>query len=501
VYAFVLAALAVAASAAQAEMLCDHEVVLDGQGRLLPWTSFDHIVRGSMEYIKDCPTAATKFGNDPWYLITSKLTEKGAFNRNQNNQGSNVYYATETLSKYYAYSGDRAAFDAVRRLVDRVLLYHTPDDWAWPRVPRTQDNSPDGEYTDEESEPDKMCMVGSGYIRFYKLTGEKKFLEAAVGIARTIAKHAGKGNADESPLPFRVNLKTGEILDCYTANMVAAVGLFDDLIALGHNEDGVFSEKRDALRQWVLDYPVKNNRWSGYYEDVKMNHENFNQQLPIETARYMMRREETSSDWKTIVPALITWTRNRFGQTKQFGATSIREQDTCFLEMSSHTARYASVVAQWYGISGNPADREEARASFALAAYSAFSKYSQDGRAVNYVGIGYVSPWFSDSYFDYLPHILDGMAELPDMAPADEDHILGSTSTITDVVYSKNGITYRTFDPGGAETLRITFRPRVLADGISLAPENWTYGEYRGVPGVLRISRTNATRIQIESSE
>ena len=62
-----------------------------------------------------------------------------------------------------------------------------------------------------------------------------------------------------------------------------------------------------------------------------------------------------------------------------------------------------------------------------MSTYSAYSKYSKDDVAVNYVGIGYVNPWFVDSYFDYVvTHFLEGMAELPEMAPADADHIIGS---------------------------------------------------------------------------
>ncbi|MCX5757834.1 MAG: hypothetical protein NTU83_04885 [Candidatus Hydrogenedentes bacterium] len=383
-----------------------------------------------MEYVKHCFTARSKFGDDPWYLVTSSLTPETKFKYNQNNQGSNVFYAVETLARYYAYSGDHDAFKFVRLLVDRVLLYHTPGDWAWAHVPRTQDDTPDGQYTDETSEPDKMCMAGSGYIRFYKLTGERKYFDAAQGIARTIVKHMREGNADKSPLPFRVNLKTGEIIEPYTANMVAAVAFFDALIALGDTQSGSLPEKRAALWRWILEYPMTNYRWSGYYEDVKKDvNNNLNQQIPMETARYMMRLRDDASDWRTHVPALLEWVRNRFGKTKRFGATSICEQDGCFYEMSSHTARYASVAALWYGFTGKPEDREEARASFAVATYSAFSKYSEGDRAVNYVGLGYARPWFSDSYVDYLPHIIDGMAEMPDMAPDNENHINKSWPT------------------------------------------------------------------------
>ena len=261
-------AAAVAANAWAVEKLCDHEVVLDKGGRLLPWTSFDNILKGSMNYIKTCPTTPTKFGDDPWYLVTSKLTAKAEFMRNQNCQGSHCYWGVETLTRYYPYSGDEETIKPIRLILDRVLYYHTPADWAWPNVPRTQDNSPDGEYTDVTSEADKISMVGVAYIKFYKLTGEEKYREAARGIARTIAGHVAEGDAKTSPLPFRVNLKDGRTLDPYTAHMVAPVVLFDEMIRLGETENGVYQAKRDLLWKWVLTYPIRNNEWTGYYEDV-----------------------------------------------------------------------------------------------------------------------------------------------------------------------------------------------------------------------------------------
>ncbi len=375
-------AVAAASNTWAANKLCDHEIVLDKDGRLLPWTSFDNVVKWSMNYIKQCPTTPTKFGDDPWYLVTSKLTAKAEFMRNQNCQGSHAFWGVETLTRYYAYSGDREAIKSIRLILDRVMYFHTPSDWAWPNVPRTQDNSPDGEYTDETSEPDKICGVGAAYIKFYKLTGEKKYLQAARGIGKTIASHVVDGDAQISPLPFRVNLKDGKVLDAYTAHMVSAVLLFDEMIRLGESGEGVYQAKRDLLWKWVLKYPVQNNEWSGYYEDVPKASTNKNQQSPMETARFMLRHPEMDPDYKRHVPALLAWVKDRFGKTKRYGATSIREQDCCANEMSSHTARYASVTAKWFGVAQDPRDREEARASFALATYSAYSKYSREGVAV-----------------------------------------------------------------------------------------------------------------------
>ena len=497
-----LSGLAVCAmSASGADKLRDHEVVLDGQGRLQPWTSYDNVLKWSMNFIKSCPTVPTKFGDDPWYLVTSKLSPKGEYLANQNCQGSHAYWAMESLARYFAYTGDEQAIPPVRRILERVLFYHSPTDWAWPNVPSTQDDSPDGEYTDERSEPDKMSLVGVAYLKFYKFTGEEKYLKAACGIAATLAAHLQPGDENKSPLPFRVNRKTGEVVDNYTAAMICPVILFDELIRLGETGAGTYPAARLALWKWILDYPMKNQKWSGYYEDMVNNHSNLNQQIPMETARFMLRHPEMDPDYKRHVPELLVMVKDRFGKTKRFGATSIKEQDICFLEMGSHTARYASIAAEWFSVSQDAAWREEARAAFALSIYSFFSKHSKDQCAVNYVGIGYTCPWFTDSYFDYLCHIQDGMAELPEMAPADADHLIGTDSIIRQVKYETGLVTYTAFEAAGNEELRLSFKPAsLIADGKELPASAWCYGEFHGASGVLRIHREAARKVIISAT-
>jgi hypothetical protein len=172
--------------------------------------------------------------------------------------------------------------------------------------------------------------------------------------------------------------------------------------------------------------------------------------------------------------------------------------------MANHTNRYAAVLAQWFGVladakdSGAAAAREEARACFALSTYSVYNKYSTKENAINYVGIGYANPWFVDSYFDFICHFLDGMKEMPELAPSDSDHILYCSSVVQSVSYQAGDVSYRTFDPSGQEMLRLTFTPhQVLADGKPLTPSRWTFGDYRGVPGVLIINRTGSTHIEV----
>ena len=188
------------------------------------------------------------------------------------------------------------------------------------------------------SEPDKMCSVGVAYIKFYKLTGEEKYLQAARGIAKTIASHVAEGDAKTSPLPFRVNLKDGKVLDPYTSHMVSAVLLFDELIRLGESgRRRVPGQARSALEMGPEVSGQQQRMGRATTKTWPQAHTNKNQQSPMETARFMLRHPEMDPDYKQHVPALLAWVKDRFGKTKRYGATSIREQDICPPEMSSHT--------------------------------------------------------------------------------------------------------------------------------------------------------------------
>jgi hypothetical protein len=134
-------------------------------------------------------------------------------------------------------------------------------------------------------------------------------------------------------------------------------------------------------------------------------------------------------------------------------------------KMSSHTARYASVRALWHEVTGDEGSKERAFRSFNWATYSSrengLVKTSLDE------GTGY---WFSDGYGDYLRHFQRGMASVPEWAPADEDHLLGSTSVVRSIRYDKQGIRYVTFDRQSREVLRVRREPVAVQEGtVALA--------------------------------
>ena len=109
-------------------------------------------------------------------------------------------------------------------MLDYQLAHGTsPAGWAWSRVPfptacageRSYGRCLAGCRGDFYGgiETDKVGMLGLGYLLFYELTGERRYLRAAVATGDALARHVRAGDATHTPWPFRVNARTGAVLD------------------------------------------------------------------------------------------------------------------------------------------------------------------------------------------------------------------------------------------------------------------------------------------------
>jgi hypothetical protein len=449
-----------------------HEIVLDKQERLEAWTSYDRVVRLAMDFVRDCPVDPAN--GLPWYLQYSCFwTDPLRPAVWPDNPAAKFAWATTTLLKYYPYSGDARHIPIVRGMLDRLWEYRTPSSYSWPDVPYASalpgtgvyfGARADGEYA---TEPDKAAQVGRAYVDFYELSGEKKYLEIGRRIAEVLAQKIRPGDEAHSPWPFRVDVRDGRIVEEYSAHFVPAVRLFDELTRLG---EGDFRPVRDQLWAWIEAYPLKNDLWKGHFEDIRLDpgNENRDQVSPLETARYILQNPARFPDGAATVRRLVDWVREALGGHPFFTAIPVHEQKYCYYPMGSHTASFACISALYAEAGGDPAYAEQAVRAFNWASYLA----SDDGLVT--VGVDrpdyYNQCWFTDGYFDYVPHFLDGMAALPQCAPADTDHMLRSTTVVQEIRYEPYRIAYRTFEAGGAQKFRLTFEPlQVLAGGKALA--------------------------------
>ncbi len=477
-----------------------HEIVLDKQERLEAWTSYDRVIRLAMNFIKNCPVDPAN--GLPWYLQYSCFwTDPLRPTIWPDNPAGKFAWAVTTLNKYYPYSGDASHIQIVRAMLDRMWDYRTPSHYAWPDVPYASAHPGTGNYfgarADGEygTEPDKIAQVAKASIDFYELTGERKYLEIGSRCAEVLAQKIRPGDESHSPWPFRISVRDGDLIEEYTSHCIPAVQLFDQLNRLGV---GNYRGIRDQVWEWIERYPLKNNIWKGHFEDIRLDpgNENRDQVSALETARYILQNTDRFPDWKKQVKGLIDWVKDLLGGRPFYTAIPIHEQKFCFFPMGSHTARFACLSALYAEKTGDLDYREQAIRSYNWASYMA----SDDGTVT--VGVDrpdyYNQCWFTDGYFDFVPHFIDGMASFPEMAPGDSDHILRSSAIVQDISYEPYQISYRTAGSDGIQKFRLTFQPiQILAGGKQLAQQKTLGTE----PGWVFDPTLNALVIQPGSRE
>ncbi len=492
-----------------AERLMWHEVRLDGEGKLLSWVEtngpYGRIIRNAWEAFKNIPvqpdgyrtyfTHPTFYGpNDPKHPPFS--------GRPWVHPPAGLFaMLTDSAILYHAYSGDREVLERAREMLDHMIAHGSTEATdAWASVPYACANAgqvvyrgaDDRVYCDQENhtpcgrgdgvgflEPDKIGELGHAYLLFYEVTLEEKYLRAALGCADALAKNVRPGDESHSPWPFRVDAKTGKkIREEYTANTIGPIRLFDELRRTGLGNHREYARARKLAWEWLMTYPVRNHIWTQYFEDVLIYPDyrtNLNQYSPLETARYLLEHPELDPAGQARAKQILDWATAFFAadsvtmgglpeKGRQWGAEVLSEQVNDMDKMSSHTARYASLRALWHEVTGDPDSKERAFRSFNWATYSSrengLVKTSLDE------GTGY---WFSDGYGDYMRHFQRGMASVPEWAPADEDHLLGSTSVVRSIRYGEREISYLTFDRRSREVLRLRREPEaVLAGKVAL---------------------------------
>lgn len=479
-----------------------HPVVLDARGKLLAWyqpkknLGYDHVIRLGWNFIEHKVPLDTRYGTGLKIYLTNAVFDGRTLQGTYWQHNPAMVFASfvDSVVGWYAYSGDEDAVQAVRGMLDYQLAHGTtPSDWAWPGVPfatscggqaaygRCISDMPHEFYGGIET--DKVGELGTGYALFYELTGERKYLAAAIRCAEALARHVRPGDADHTPWPFRVDARTGVTLalEEYGGDVAGSLRLFDELIRLKAGDTAAFRAARDMALQWMLRYPLNHdsrawNKWTGYFEDIPRHTNDVNQLTPMMAAYYILSRSDPAKvdpHWMGDVGRLLDWVKIKFGRGPFFGAQAIDEQTTpnatfgCCSRagQGDHTARWAAISAMYFEKTHDGQAREDAFRSLNYATYFA----GTDGR-IACCGIDYHdSYWFSDGYSDYMRQFQWAMGAVPEFAPEGVDHLLRSSSVVQNVKYTAREVRYRTFDDAATEVLRLSFKPlRVSAGGTAL---------------------------------
>jgi hypothetical protein len=524
----------------QKSRLNSHSVVLDSQGKLLSWITpqeqaYDHVVKLAWNFIEN--KVPVEPSGLKVYLVHSTFDPSTLRGTDWPHNPAGLYAMfVDSALAYYAYSGDATALDRVREMLDYQLAHGTtPASWDWASVPYASSDAgsteyfgaDDLKYCDKERpgrgacgvgdghfaiQPDKVGELGVGYLKFYELTGEAKYRNAALASANALAAHVRPGDLSHSPWPFRVFAHTNVVREEYTAHVIANIRLFDELIRLGIDDGASFERARRLAWEWLMKYPLRNNLWGAYFEDIPIdtNLRNWNQYSAGETARYLMQHPEADPEWKTHAEGLLSWIEKTFAvdapatpqyrliqgepvqSGKQWGANVISEQTVEDMDkMGSHTSRYASLCALYYEKTDDEIFKEKAFRSFNWATYMA----QDDGLITE--AMAEDEFWYSDGYADYIRHFLAGMASVPEWSPPGENHLIRSSSVVRKVNYSPQELSYSTFDENATEVLRLAFHPtHVTANGAPLRERPDSTG-----PGWTFDARTQVLRVRHEKAQ
>ena len=197
-----------------------HEVKTDAGGRIVPWygsgpsQAYDHVVRlvfGFWTRMRECTNGV------PYYLQHQVWKPDADDQRGLG--GDQIPMALSSWHLLYGYLGDPAVKDNMILMADYWLAHGmSKPEQVWGNLPYPYNlNIHSGVYDGDMRagkgflQPDKAASFGAELVVLYKMTGERKYLDAAVRMADKLAAKVKPGDAENSPWPFRVNAETGAV--------------------------------------------------------------------------------------------------------------------------------------------------------------------------------------------------------------------------------------------------------------------------------------------------
>jgi hypothetical protein len=520
------------------EILIYHPIQTDKQGNILPWyninpgKSYDHVIHMVWNF---WDTMRRDVNGLPYYM--NHQVWNSTYDDPRGIGGDQFAMALSSWRLLYAYTGD----ERVKANMDFVGDYYlshglSPADAKWPNIPFPYNTLVysgvyDGDMRNgkDVAQPDKAGSFGLELIHLYKMSQgynikvNPSYLQAAINIANTLASHISQGDSNYSPLPFKINVFTGQNvllrfhdlngtwIDTagYSTNWAPTMQLFLDLIALHTGDTTAYRKGFVSLLIWMKAYPMEQNKWGPFFEDVDWWSET--QINAMTFARFIMEHRQYFPDWKSNVLKIITWVHTRFSNTnwRKYGVTVTNEQSVYLMPGESHTSRQAADELLWVSLTGDSTFYVNAVRALNWATYTV----GFDGRN-RFPGD---EPWLTDGYGDYVRHYLRAMDAAPVLTPPAEDHILSSTSVIQEADYAghllkfyalnfekvdsnKVRLFYEVFDSTGTEKIKLTRKPtHVLLDYKAL-PENQSGEGYSWQPmndqgGLLTIRRKKGNQV------
>jgi hypothetical protein len=292
-----------------------------------------------------------------------------------------------------------------------------------------------------------------------------------------------------------------EARSVYTSNWTGTLRLFKELTELGKGDRAAFDGAYRTLSAWLQTYPLKNNRWGPFFEDISMWSDT---QINAGTlAWYVLENPGWVPNGAARVRGIQDWTLNTLGinHWQPYGLRVIGEQSVYKMQGQSHTSRYAAIELRYAELTGDSLRKAEAVRQLNWATYMV----DHDGKN-RWPNWDTYEIWWTDGYGDYIRHYLRAMAAPPELAPSGQNHLLRSSSVVQQITYEPTQIRYLTFDGTATEVFRLAAKPNAvrlrlgdkpLAERTGGSGEGWSW-KALDRSGVLTVWRTGGREVVVQ---
>lgn len=460
-------------------------------GKLLPRQSYSETMTRLTDWLNECDRvvyndkAPASLRSLPPYLLSNFVNSADEIYAAGGEYAFNHALLIDGAIQYFVYSGNPKYLEMARKTADWHIQNRTPANWALPYLPPSVVNfKPDGSWEGQDwgLEPDKSAYMASSFLRLFAVMGDKKYLNAALDTSQTLRKLQGP----DGNWPFRVNAKTGETKVGYTCSQLWYVKLFEQLAHI--TGDKRYLENRDKAFHWLVENPVRDNKWLGLYGDIVSGAESYDQWVALETAMYLIDHRMENPTYVNMAKGILDWLNGIL--VVDYGllpnVPGALEQTQYKVVLTHHTLRLAEMYGKLYEATGDSKYKQLAIDIGNSVTWCLMSDGKmRQGFFYHASGIP-LNLCFNDQFARL-------MSCVPETAPQDENHLLQSTSFVGQIRYGAKEIEYRTAG-NSYDVLKVVSRPRMVESGGQVLPirqdprsnmDGWSFDEGTGLLKIM----------------
>ena len=213
----------------------------------------------------------------------------------------------------------------------------------------------------------RASWLAISFVDLYKVTRHEPYLAYARHIADTTARFQ---NADGS-FPYRVNPKTGAVVEQYSCSAMEFLELVEALEPFGFDAKRALAAHRAV--EWLVAYACASNNWKAAYEDIPAQsfYANLSQMACLPLVRYLCRHKDEEPEYLPTAIRLNRWVEDQFvtlGPDDEASPVRVKgplvfEQFMCWWPMEGHTGHWILALIELHKATGKQIYLDKARAA------------------------------------------------------------------------------------------------------------------------------------------